>query len=100
MAPITLLLCGRTGMSMILGALAVNYGALGGANFVSSQSGIIFRGLMTTAGVPESEAFINSFAIFVSTMVVPLVVISAFVFFSRSGRALKTPASQPACRAR
>ena len=89
MAPITLLLCERTGMSMILGALAVNYGALGGANFVSSQSGIIFRGLMTTAGVSESEDFINSFAIFVSTMVVPLVVISAFVFFSRSGRALK-----------
>src|SRR3546814_10064693 len=37
MAPLTLLLCQRTGMSLILGGMAVNYGALGGANFVSSQ---------------------------------------------------------------
>ncbi|WP_454864500.1 hypothetical protein [Pseudomonas rhizophila] len=36
MAPLTLLLCQRTGMSLILGGMAVNYGALGGANFVSS----------------------------------------------------------------
>ena len=62
MAPLTLLLCQRTGMSLILGGLAVNYGALAGANFVSSQSGIIFRGLMTSAGMPESEAFVNALA--------------------------------------
>ncbi|MCP5688329.1 SLC13 family permease, partial [Klebsiella pneumoniae] len=51
MAPITLLLCERTRMSLIVGGMAVNYGALSGANFMSSQSGIIFRGLMTNAGV-------------------------------------------------
>ncbi|WP_251010209.1 SLC13 family permease [Pseudomonas fluorescens] len=92
MAPLTLLLCQRTGMSLILGGMAVNYGALGGANFVSSQSGIIFRGLMTGLGVPESEAFINGLAIFASTMVIPLVVITAFVFFAGHGRALKNAA--------
>ena len=30
MAPLTLLLCQRTGMSLILGGMAVNYGAIGG----------------------------------------------------------------------
>lgn len=87
MAPLTLILCRRTGMGLILGGLAVNYGALTGANFVSSQSGIIFRGLMVNAGVPEDQAFLNAFAIFIATLVVPLVVISLFVFFSRKNRA-------------
>lgn len=89
MAPITLLLCERTGMSLIIGGMAVNYGALSGANFVSSQSGIIFRGLMTNAGLSESDAFINAFGIFVSTLIIPMVVISAFVFLSKNGKAMK-----------
>lgn len=92
MAPITLLLCERTGMSLIAGGMAVNYGALSGANFVSSQSGIIFRGLMVNAGIPENEAFINAAAIFVSTLVVPLVVISMLVFFTGHGKAMKATA--------
>jgi len=77
MAPITLLLCERTGMSLIVGGMAVNYGALSGANFVSSQSGIIFRGLMVNAGIAENEAFVNAAGIFVSTLVIPLLVIAA-----------------------
>ncbi len=89
MAPLTLLLCQRTGMSLILGGMAVNYGALGGANFVSSQSGIIFRSLMTSAGISENQAFINGLVIFASTAVIPLLVISAFVFLSGHGRTLK-----------
>lgn len=89
MAPITLLLCERTGMSLIIGGMAVNYGALSGANFVSSQSGIIFRGLMTNAGLSESDAFINAFGIFVSTLIIPIVVISVFVFLSKNGQAMK-----------
>lgn len=94
MAPVTLMLCQRTGMSLILGSMAVNYGALGGANFVSSQSGIIFRGLMAGAGIPESQAFINSLAIFASTAVIPLLVISVFVFIAGHGRSLKQAAIQ------
>ncbi|HYQ54043.1 MAG TPA: SLC13 family permease [Pseudomonas sp.] len=89
MAPITLLLCERTGMSLIVGGMAVNYGALSGANFMSSQSGIIFRGLMTNAGVTDNQAFINATGIFVSTLLIPLLVISAFVFLTGHGRALK-----------
>lgn len=94
MAPLTLLLCQRTGMSLILGGMAVNYGALGGANFVSSQSGIIFRGLMLNAGIAENQAFINGLAIFFSTMLIPLLVISVFVFFAGHGKALKSAAIQ------
>ncbi|MDH1211359.1 SLC13 family permease [Pseudomonas chengduensis] len=90
MAPLTLLLCQRTGMSLILGGMAVNYGALAGANFVSSQSGIIFRGLMTGAGMPESEAFVNALAIFASTAIIPVLVISSFVFLGGHGRNLKS----------
>ncbi|WP_249906860.1 SLC13 family permease [Pseudomonas fulva] len=90
MAPITLLLCQRTGMSLIVGGMAVNYGALSGANFMSSQSGIIFRGLMTNVGISDNDAFINAFGIFVSTLIIPLLVISAFVFLTREGRAMKT----------
>ncbi|MBU2320715.1 MAG: SLC13 family permease, partial [Gammaproteobacteria bacterium] len=80
MAPITLLLCQRTGMSMVIGSMSVGYGALTGANFMSSQSGIIFRGIMANAGVTENQAFINSIGIFLSTAVIPLIVITALVF--------------------
>lgn len=92
MAPITLLLCERTGMSLITGGMDVNYGALSGANFVSSQSGIIFRGLMVNAGIPENEAFLNAAGIFVSTLVIPLLVISALVFLTGHGKAMKATA--------
>lgn len=92
MAPITLMLCQRTGMSLIVGGMAVNYGALSGANFMSSQSGIIFRGLMTNAGLSDNEAFIQATGIFVSTLIIPLLVISVFVFLAGHGRALKATA--------
>ena len=103
MAPITLLLCQRTGMGLIVGGMAVNYGALSGANFMSSQSGIIFRGLMTNAGISDNDAFINAFGIFVSTLIIPLVVISVFAFLTREGRAMKTAmfdASEPTALSR
>lgn len=37
-------------MDKLVGAVAVNCGALSGANFMTSGSGIIFRGLMDEAG--------------------------------------------------
>ena len=82
MAPITLLMCDKTGMGKMVGAMAVNYGALAGANFMASQSGLIFRGLMQSAGVSADTAFVNSFGIFASTMVVPVVVLGVLVFFT------------------
>jgi di/tricarboxylate transporter len=86
MAPITLLLCQRTGMSMIIGSMSVGYGALTGANFMSSQSGIIFRSIMVNAGVTENQAFINSIGIFLSTAFIPFIVITALIFFTKHRR--------------
>ncbi|WP_115719620.1 SLC13 family permease [Gallaecimonas mangrovi] len=87
MAPLTLLICQRTGMSMVVGAMSVNYGALAGANFVASQSGIIFRGLMTHAGLSDDQAFLNSAGIFASTFIIPILVIAVMVF---TGKQRKT----------
>jgi di/tricarboxylate transporter len=84
MAPITLLLCEKTSMSKMVGAMAVNYGALAGANFMASQSGLIFRGLMQGAGISADAAFVHSIGIFVSTMVIPFLVLGVLVFFSSS----------------
>lgn len=83
MAPLTLLLCDRTGLSLIVGAMSVNYGALAGANFMSSQSGIIFRSLMTDSGFSDNAAFLNSTAIFIATLVVPVIVIAGFVLLNK-----------------
>lgn len=94
MAPITLLLCERTGMNFIVGGMSVNYGALAGANFMSSQSGIIFRSLMTNAGLSENAAFINSTAIFAATLVVPVIVIAGFVVFGSQRRAMSEALAQ------
>jgi di/tricarboxylate transporter len=93
MAPLTLILCQRTGMGLIIGGLAVNYGALCGANFVSSQSGIIFRGLMVNAGVSENQAFLNGLAIFVATLILPIIVISVVAFFGRKNETKVTELS-------
>ncbi|WP_417884488.1 SLC13 family permease [Vibrio rumoiensis] len=88
MAPITLLLCQRTGMSMVIGSMSVGYGALTGANFMSSQSGVIFRSLMSNSGVSEHQAFINATGIFLSTAIIPLIVITALVFFTKHRTAI------------
>lgn len=83
MAPITLLLCKRTGMSMVIGAMSVGYGALTGANFMSSQSGIIFRSIMMNVGFSDNQAFVNSIGIFISTLIIPVVVLTVLVFFTK-----------------
>lgn len=83
MAPITLLLCHKTGMSKVIGGMAVNYGALAGANFMTSQSGIIFRGLMEGSGVDARQAFTYSTSIFVTTLIIPIVVIGGYLLFNR-----------------
>ncbi len=88
MAPITLLLCDKTGMSKMVGAVAANYGALGGANFMTSQSGIIFKSLIESAGYPAEAAFGYTTAIFVTTMVIPILVISGMLIFTNNKKIL------------
>ena len=83
MAPMALMLSVRTGVSSTIAAMAVNYGALAGANFMTSQSGVIFRGLMEQGGLTTGESFSSATAIFVTTMVVPIVVIGGYMVFFR-----------------
>ena len=78
MAPMTLLLCEKTKMNVVIAVLAVNYGALAGANFMTSQSGIIFRGLMDTAGIASDTAFTYSSGIFAATFLIPIVVLGIY----------------------
>ncbi|CAO3426101.1 SLC13 family permease [Azospirillum endophyticum] len=88
MAPLTLILCRRTGLDMVLGAMGANYGALAGANFMSSQSGIIFRGLMTANGTSDTDAFLYSGVIFAATLIIPFIVITAMLFLFGNHRNL------------
>jgi di/tricarboxylate transporter len=87
MAPITLLLCEKTGMSKMVGAVSVNYGALAGANFMTSQSGIVFKSLIEAAGFAES-AFAYTTSIFITTMIIPILVIFGLLFFTNNRKVL------------
>lgn len=95
MAPMTLLLCQKTGMSKVIGGMAVNYGALAGANFMTSQSGVIFRGLMEGVGIEPSQAFTNATAIFTATLVLPIVVISGYLLFNYKSLNITITANKP-----
>lgn len=81
-APLTLLLCDKTGMNKLIGALCVNYGALAGANFMTSGSGVVFRGLMEEVGYAD-VAFSYSTTIFIVTFILPIIVISGLLLFNK-----------------
>lgn len=87
MAPITLLICEEAKMDKLVGAIAVNCGALSGANFMTSGSGIIFRGLMDEAGFAESS-FGFTAVIFVSSVIFSLLLIGAFRYIPKANRSI------------
>ncbi|MEN6412314.1 MAG: SLC13 family permease [Veillonellales bacterium] len=87
MAPITMMLCEKTGLNKLVGAVAVNYGALGGANFMTSQSGIIFKSLIEASGYTE-PSLVYTTTIFITTMVIPILVISFFMLVTNSTKVL------------
>lgn len=95
MAPITLLLCQRTNMSILIGGMAVNYGALAGANFMSSQSGIIFRGILENIGINNTTAFTYSIYIFIVTFVLPIILIGGYTFIFRNANNIQIEENQP-----
>ncbi|MBX4270055.1 SLC13 family permease [Clostridium estertheticum] len=83
LAPITLILCEKTGMSRIVGAISLNYGALAGGNFMTSSSGVVFKSLIETAGFKES-GFVYITYIFIVTFIIPIFVISFLTMFSKN----------------
>ncbi len=95
MAPITLLLCKKTNMNMIIGGMAANYGALAGANFMTSQSGIIFRSLMENTGISSQTAFSYSGGIFVLTLIIPIAVLGIYTLWNRKSNSIVIEDQQP-----
>ncbi|MDC5078117.1 SLC13 family permease [Acinetobacter baumannii] len=95
MAPITLLLCKKTNMNMIIGGMAANYGALAGANFMTSQSGIIFRSLMENTGISSQTAFSYSSGIFVLTLIIPIAVLGIYNLWNRKSNSIVIEDQKP-----
>lgn len=95
MAPITLLLCKKTSMNMIIGGMAANYGALAGANFMTSQSGIIFRSLMENTGISSQTAFSYSSGIFILTLIIPIAVLGIYTLWNRKSNSIVIEDQKP-----
>ena len=85
MAPIALLICEEAKMDKLVGAVAVNCGALSGANLMTSGSGIIFRGLMDEGGYTD-VSFHYSAVIFISSVIFSLLLIAFFRYVPKSNR--------------
>ncbi len=95
MAPITLLLCKKTNMNMVISGMAANYGALAGANFMTSQSGIIFRSLMENTGISSQTAFSYSGGIFVLTLIIPIAVLGIYTLWNRKSNSIVIEDQKP-----
>lgn len=85
MAPIALLICEEAKMDKMVGAAAVNCGALSGANFMTSGSGIVFRGLMDENNY-ASVSFNYTSVIFIESVIFSLLLIVIFRFITRKNR--------------
>lgn len=82
MAPMVLLLCKKTHLNVVIATLSINYGALAGANFITSQSGVIFRELMRTSGVANDNAFTYVLGVFAATFLMPVFLLSIYSFIN------------------
>lgn len=89
-APITLLICRKTGMNKILGSIAVTYGASAGSHFMTSASGVVFRELIErTPYAPQALEYTTT--IFIATFLIPTAVMCIWIFIStKRGKAVKT----------
>ncbi len=81
-APITLIVCEKAGLHKLIGALAANYGALAGANFMTSGSGIIFKGLIENSGY-TTESYQYTSTIFVTTLILPIIVLAILIVLNK-----------------
>ncbi|CRI62522.1 Malonate permease [Streptococcus pneumoniae] len=61
-------------LGALIGAQAVNWGASGGANLITSSSGIVFQGLFKQMGW-EEQAFSLGNHIFIVSIIYPLIVL-------------------------
>ena len=87
MAPLTLLICEEANMNKLIGAVAINCGALSGANFMTSGSGIIFRELMDEGGY-RNVSFHYTAVIFIASVIFSLLLITFFRYVPTSSRTI------------
>lgn len=95
MAPMILLLSKKTHLNIVIATLSVNYGALAGANFITSQSGVIFRELMRGAGVANDNTFTYVLGIFAATFLMPVVVLGIYSFINAKNSKVAIQANMP-----
>ena len=97
MAPMILLLSKRTNLNVVIATLSVNYGALAGANFITSQSGVIFRELMRGAGVANDNTFTYVLGIFATTFIIPVILLGGYSLLNarNSKIAIETTVPEP-----
>lgn len=81
-APIMIMICRKTDIDYLIGAIAINSGSIAGANFMTSVNGVVFRSLMDEAGFPD-KSFGYSALIFVITIIIPLIILSAYTIANR-----------------
>lgn len=81
-APITLMLCDLVGIDKILGAIALNCGAIGGANLVTSIQGLVFRELMNDVGYVD-QSFVYTLFIFLIGLLHPAILLAVLSFVNR-----------------
>ena len=91
MAPVTLLICDEAKMDKVVGAVAVNCGALVGGNFMTSNLGVIFIGLIRDVIGKEAvsvavDPFNISFTIFVCSMIFALIFIACLRYIPKANR--------------
>jgi len=91
--PITLILCEKTNLNKLTGIMAVNFGCLAGSNFVTSASGIIFSGLIESAGYANS-AFEYTLTIFTVSIIIPIIILSILTVTGRGQMNLSSFSSE------
>ncbi len=80
--PITILLCNKTGLKKLVGAVAVNCGALVGGNFMTSSNGIVFKNLIEETGIVDN-AYGYTGVIFITTLFISIIIICSLLFVDR-----------------
>lgn len=90
MAPISLLICKEAKMNLLIGAIATTWGSLVGGNFLISNGGVVYTGLIETAGY-GNHVFNYTMAIFLASLVLAVLCVVFFRFiFKKTDTSIET----------
>lgn len=83
--PIMFMICEKSGIDPLVGAMAINYGSLAGTNFMTSANGVVYRGVMDDAGF-SAQSFTYSASIFLGSVIIPIIVLGLLTFVLKGSR--------------